>query len=334
MMRRLVLLLIGAELLAQIFLTPVAAQTITITLGAGPNFGRIATGAATTSITLNSDGTRVVGSGGAATIGTGGSGMTVTINCNGGTNATNIARCNNNNLNVRVAVAGTNPSGRMQITQYVVGQASRSFVGSAPAPASPLFFAFPAIGNNQTVSFNIGAIANFPATGTTGTRNISTRVTASANGAAPTGGGRTANVQAFVARGISVARNNDLVFGRVVSPSSSGTIIISPAGAVSGTLFRLPGGPARSAARFTVSGEGGQSISINIPANVTMSNGANTLSVVTSNDLVGSPTSQTLSGAVNSTGTRVFNVGGTVTVPAATPAGTYSGTLTVTVSYN
>ena len=328
-MRRLILAL------ALIWAMPVAAQ-ITYTLGAGPNFGRVATGSATTSITLQPDGTRVVGSGGAATIAAGGSGMTVTIRCNG-LNGGQITRCNNNNLAVRIALAGGNGTGRLQLTQYNVGLASRSFSGSAPAPASPLLFSFPPIGNNQTVTFSIGAIANFLATGTTGNLTISTRVTATVanSGSPPTTGGATANVQAFVARGISVARTADLVFGRVVSPSGgSGTISIAPAGTVSGTLFRMTGGAARSAAGFTVSGEGGQSISISIPASVSMSNGANTLSVATSNNLVGSPATQTLSGAVNSTGTLNFNVGGTVTVPAATAAGTYSGTLTVTVSYN
>lgn len=329
MMRRLILAL------ALIYAMPASAQ-ITYTLGAGPNFGRVATGSATTSITLQPDGTRVVGSGGGATIGTGGSAMTVTIRCNG-LNGGQITRCNNNNLAVRVALAAGNGTGRLQLTQYNVGQASRSFSGSAPAPASPLLFSFPPIGNNQTVTFSIGAIADSLATGTTGNLTISTRVTATvaASGVPPTTGGATANLQAFVARGISVTRIDDLQFGRVVSPSDgSGTITMSPTGTVSGSLFRMGGGLVRSVAQFSISGEGGQSVSINIPANVTLSNGANNLSLETNNNLVGSPATQTLSGAVNSAGTLNFNVGGTVTVPAATAAGHYSGTMTVTVSYN
>jgi hypothetical protein len=324
-----------AMLLALIWAMPVWAQ-INYSLGAGPNFGRIATGAATTSITVQPDGTRVVGSGGAAAIAAGGSAMTVTISCIG-LNGGQQTRCNNNNLVVRVALAGAGTSGRLQVTQYNVGQASRSISGGTPAPASPLLFTFAPIGNNQSVTFSIGAIANFLATGTTGNLTVSTRVTATVanSGVPPTTGGATANVQAFVARGISAARTSDLVFGRVVSPSgASGTISIAPGGTVSGTLFRMPGGAARSAAAFTVSGEGGQAISVSIPASVYLSDGANTLSVATSNNLVGLPGDQFLSGAVNSAGTLNFNVGGTVTVPSATPAGTYSGTLTVTVSYH
>ena len=84
-------------------------------------------------------------------------------------------------------------------------------------------------------------------------------------------------------------------------------------------------------ASFTVSGEGAQHFSIQVPGSFNMTAGTNTLVVTTSN-----PTGATglLSGSIGSTGSLVLGVGGSFPLATNTASGAYSGTFQVTVAYN
>ena len=48
----------------------------------------------------------------------------------------------------------------------------------------------------------------------------------------------------------------------------------------------------------------------------------------------GSASAQTLSGTLGSQGSLTVNIGGSVTLTATTPSGNYSGSFTVSASYN
>lgn len=140
-----------------------------------------------------------------------------------------------------------------------------------------------------------------------------------------------------VIRPLTVTKNADLKFGTVVRPSTgSGTVTVSAAGArsVSGGIVGLSSGDTPQAAQFTVDGEGGQSVSITIPATFSIANGSDTLTVTTSNNLSGSAAAQTLSNALGSAGSLSFRVGGSVPVLSTSPTGLYSGTFTVSAAYN
>ena len=140
-----------------------------------------------------------------------------------------------------------------------------------------------------------------------------------------------------VIRPLTVTKNADLHFGTVVRPSTgSGSVVISAAGARSttGGVVGLSSGDSPQAAQFTVDGEGGQSISVTIPATFSIANGSDTLTVTTSNNLTGSAAAQTLSNALGSAGSLVFKVGGSVPVAATSSTGLYSGTFTVSAAYN
>lgn len=140
-----------------------------------------------------------------------------------------------------------------------------------------------------------------------------------------------------VIRPLTIAKNADLKFGTVVRPATgSGTVVVSSAGArsVTGSVVALAAGDTPQAAQFTVDGEGGQSISVTIPATFSMANGADNLTVTTSNDLVGSAGSQTLGNALGAAGALVFRVGGTVPIESTTNTGAYTGTVTVSAAYN
>jgi hypothetical protein len=140
-----------------------------------------------------------------------------------------------------------------------------------------------------------------------------------------------------VIRPLTITKNADLKFGTVVRPGTgSGTAAVSAAGArtVTGGVVGLASGDTPQASQFTVAGEGGQSISVTIPASFTMANGTDSLTVTTSNNLAGSAGSQTLSNAMGAAGSLVFNVGGSVPITSTTPSGAYTGAFTVSAAYN
>lgn len=140
-----------------------------------------------------------------------------------------------------------------------------------------------------------------------------------------------------ILRPITITKNADLKFGTVVRPSTgSGTAVVSAAGvrSVTGGVVGLASGDTPQSAQFTVDGEGGQSISVTIPATFTMANGSDSLTVTTSNNLTGSAGSQTLSNSLGSAGSLVFRVGGSVPITSTTATGAYTGTFTVSAAYN
>jgi len=140
-----------------------------------------------------------------------------------------------------------------------------------------------------------------------------------------------------IIRPLTITKNADLKFGTVVRPGTgSGTAVVSAAGArsVTGGVVGLASGDTPAAAQFTVAGEGGQSVSVTIPASFTMANGSDSLTVTTSNNLTGSAASQTLSNALGAAGSLVFNVGGSVPITSTSATGLYSGTFTVSAAYN
>jgi hypothetical protein len=140
-----------------------------------------------------------------------------------------------------------------------------------------------------------------------------------------------------IVRPLTVTKNADLKLGTVVRPASgSGTVVVSAAGvrSVTGGVVGLSTGDTPQAAQFTVDGEGGQSVSVTIPATFSMANGSDTLTVTTSNSLTGSAASQTLSNALGSAGSLNFRVGGSVPVASTAATGVYTGTFTVSAAYN
>ncbi|MBD7941580.1 DUF4402 domain-containing protein [Brevundimonas guildfordensis] len=140
-----------------------------------------------------------------------------------------------------------------------------------------------------------------------------------------------------VIRPLTITKTADLKFGTVVRPSTgAGSVAVSAAGArsVAGGVVGLSSGDTPAAAAFTVAGEGGQSVSVTIPATFSMANGSDTLTVTTSNSLTGSAASQTLSNALGSAGSLAFTVGGSVPVASTTATGAYTGSFTVSAAYN
>jgi Domain of unknown function (DUF4402) len=117
-------------------------------------------------------------------------------------------------------------------------------------------------------------------------------------------------------------------FGKL-SASGAGTVVIPPTANTrtkTGSVSLAAGGTLRRG-RIIVTGTGGATINISVPASVvvTGSNGGTaTLATTVNGGLV-----QTLAAG----GTRTIRFGGTLTFTGAVPAGTFSATVPVTVVY-
>ena len=122
-----------------------------------------------------------------------------------------------------------------------------------------------------------------------------------------------------------------LDFGVIARGTTDATIIVASidapsANVATGDAVVLSSAP-QTAAKFTVGGESAKTYAITIPSTTqTIISGANSLNI----------TNFTYSnGATGTIGTNdVFYVGGTLSVPAAAVAASYTGTFNVTVNYN
>ena len=133
---------------------------------------------------------------------------------------------------------------------------------------------------------------------------------------------------------VTIAQDNALAFGTLVRPTSGSSTISIGTGSdtvtATGNAVVLRGTTSR--ARYTVTGEGGETVSVTMPATFNLNKtGAPALAV----SLTRNPTGNlTLSNALGTTGTASLDIGGSFAISDTTPTGAYSGTFTVSVAYN
>ena len=126
----------------------------------------------------------------------------------------------------------------------------------------------------------------------------------------------------------------DLRFGQFLQPTAAGTLTVSETGAVTTTggmvgqtgLTQANGG--RGAAVFVVGGDANRALNVAIPSQATITSGVASMRVsnFTRNGNNGNS-------RLDSAGFYYIVVGARLTVAASQPVGHYSGTFTVTVTY-
>ena len=132
----------------------------------------------------------------------------------------------------------------------------------------------------------------------------------------------TATAKGIILKQITVTKTSDLDYATIVTGAAASTVVVTPAGArTCGVGLTCTG--TQTAAGFSVLGTIGQVATVTVPATVTLTSGANTMT----STLLSSAATLTLV-AANS-----FNVGGTLAVGANQADGVYNGTFTVTVDY-
>jgi hypothetical protein len=142
----------------------------------------------------------------------------------------------------------------------------------------------------------------------------------------------TASTSATIITPIAISKSIDMNFGNIaVSPTIPGTVVLPTSGSrtqTGGVTLPVTTGTV-AAAKFTVTGLAASTYSITLPGTITLTSGANTMTV-------GSFTSTPSSTGVLTGGTEDILVGATLNVAAAQAAGSYTNAagLVVTVNYN
>jgi hypothetical protein len=137
-----------------------------------------------------------------------------------------------------------------------------------------------------------------------------------------------------IVRPITIQKDADLKFGTIVRPTTgtpAATVSISNTAegvSTTGTAVFLKGDHSR--AKFTIKGEGGSTVSVQMPGSFNLNHASASPLLVTLN----SSTVTALSGTAGSEGAADLFVGGSFSVSDATATGAYTGNFQVTVLYN
>ena len=257
---------------------------------------------------------------------------TVTVSCKPA--QSNQVNCQTSNVQIRVGTIGAISGRARALTNFTVAMGTATLV-TPPTGTNPITFQIGPIGPNQSKTFYIGA--DFPVAGNdsnlpsgAGANGFYADVVAtlSSQQASDTDKGL---VKAF--RALAVTKLSNLNFGTIQLPSSgTSTVTLNPTSGqrtLTGNASGFPT-PAPSIAAFVVSGEGGQTFSLSIPASVNVV-GPSTLTVALTNTAASSPT---LNGSLGAGGTYPFNVGGSLPLTPATPVGNYAGVFVISLDYN
>lgn len=151
----------------------------------------------------------------------------------------------------------------------------------------------------------------------------------------------SATVSASIIQPIAITKNNDVNFGTVARPNTASTSTIELDPTASTSPVTVDGGTAivqvqGSRGQFTITGDGGRSYALTgstTAFNLTRSGGTETISF-TPAFAVDSGTVGGLPGAAYSAATQLLYAGGEFDISNTTVPGAYSGTMTLTVTYN
>lgn len=325
-------------------LSPAVAQAQTYTVNGVSNttaYGEVAAAATGDTVFYQNNTTLSVDSGSGARIKGTVRRITVTIRC-AGSGSPNTCSISGNNARVRVGNLST--SGRAKpFSEFIAIAGTGAISGTTTGPALDFVLSgFTGTGNKTFFLDTKMPVAGDDEGGTTGALTNNYYVYVDKDPTVPTTG-MTIPATITVRRALRMTKNSDLRFGSLVKRASgSGNVVISSTAdntrTVSGTAppLEVPagGGPDSSfgRAKFTITGEPSTTyaISYSPTGNVTMTNqsGSGSFSVTMAKTATGNQT-------MGATGELVLGVGGTITVNSGTVVrGYYSGSFTVTVTYN
>jgi hypothetical protein len=211
--------------------------------------------------------------------------------------------CQTTSIPIRIGVIGATTGRARAFTAFNVSMDGGSIMLAGPITGSnPLMFTLAPLGDNIVRSFHIGA--DFPVAGDD--TNLPTGLgenlfyVYALNEAGATSAGDNDKGKVIVLRSLSIGPASPLRFGRIQIPTTGTSTVRVDAGlgtrSVDGTAFAYPT-PAPSPAAFTVAGEGGQQISINVPSSLQLSGPEGALTVALSDT---APASTILPGTLGS----------------------------------
>jgi len=141
----------------------------------------------------------------------------------------------------------------------------------------------------------------------------------------------TANATATIVKSISIEKNADLQFGKIIAGSTAGQVQIQTDGSrtiAAGDVVLFNQGSDHQAAAFKTIGSPNATYYLSFPSSVSLT-GPTGSDPMTIEGFVHSAT-----GTLSASGEETFNVGATLNVGANQAAGEYAGTFSVTAAYN
>ena len=137
---------------------------------------------------------------------------------------------------------------------------------------------------------------------------------------------------------ITLTQVTPLHFGVMsVLTATPGTCVLTTLGARSATggVNLSAQAPLFTNASYTVAGANSTTYALTLPATITVTDGAShTMTIGTLLARFNLAGADAITSTLTAGGTDSFKVGGTLAVPMAQPAGTYTGTFAVTIAYN
>lgn len=330
---------IGIGALA-VFLAPFSAYAnfpprpiYTVTITTAPNLGKVVSAGSGDTVFTIDPATGLVSrsSGAGVRVSTTTTRAAVSIKC------TDTSACNTTYVVVKVGPIGS-PTRRARALTNFTAQMNTAVETLPPVGADPMYLGLKPIPQNTTQTFYVGF--DFPIAGDDS--GLLSGVSASgfyvyAAGYPNTNPttGATSSAVSTVYRPISLSNPVGLEFGKLVRPASGagGTVVIDASTGVrtvSGGIYALAA-PTTSKATYAVTGEGGQTFSISVPASFVMTTPGGSVTVTLTSTATGS---HTLSSSIGSAGSFGFAIGGSLPITPTTKDGAYSGTFTVAVEYN
>jgi hypothetical protein len=132
---------------------------------------------------------------------------------------------------------------------------------------------------------------------------------------------------------IAINKTADLAFGKFAVGSTGGTLLLNTSGVLTPSADITPGGGTPTAAVFHITGETGANYGITSP-DITLSDGAtHTMALALVSGFATGVSSGVVSSSTIAGGGQDLYVGGTLTVGASQVAGSYTGTVSVSVQY-
>ena len=143
----------------------------------------------------------------------------------------------------------------------------------------------------------------------------------------------SANADARIVAGITIAKTTDLAFGQIVRSVDPGAVVLDPVSnqrsATGGVTLGQNAG--FHAAEFAVTGEPAYAFQLTLPTSIaiTRNNGSETMAVDNFTSSLGTGDLGTL----DANGAKNFTLGATLHIAGSQATGTYVGSFAVTASY-
>lgn len=154
-------------------------------------------------------------------------------------------------------------------------------------------------------------------------------------GAANAAASASASANAEILSTISVAKNQDLDFGRIAVNGAGVLTVSADESAPAACPATLVCQGARVPAKFTISGTAGAGTAAAVrQASINLTSGTNSMVLNSFTVFFPNGNSLALPTPTSTSGEAEFNVGGSLSVGAAQAAGVYTGTFNVDVDYN